>query len=423
MEIAVLFGSMFVLMFLSVPIGIVLGASVIITLLYTGTIPLLMVAQNAFAALDSFPLLAIPFFILAGSLMGYGGISRRLVMLAEALIGAITGGLAMVTITACMFFAAISGSAPATVSAIGSFMIPAMKEKRYDEDFAAALTAIAGSIGAIIPPSIPFVLYGVISGASIGELFISGIVPGILVGIALMIVSYFIAKKRNWMVSTERIPLLQALRESIWALFVPIIILGGIYGGIFTPTEAAVVASVYALVIGKFVYKELDFKVMYEAFKEASLVNGATSFMIGFSMSFAAFITMEQIPVKITEMMLSISSSTIVILLLINILLLIVGCFVDTISATIVLTPILLPIVTKLGMDPVHFGLQMVIAFCIGYVTPPYGCNLFVASAISNVSVIRISKAVLPMVAIMTLLLFLFTYVPAIGMSLVWLLR
>ena len=413
MEIAVLFGSMFVLMFLSVPIGIVLGASVIITLLYTGTIPLLMVAQNAFAALDSFPLLAIPFFILAGSLMGYGGISRRLVMLAEALIGAITGGLAMVTITACMFFAAISGSAPATVSAIGSFMIPAMKEKRYDEDFAAALTAIAGSIGAIIPPSIPFVLYGVISGASIGELFISGIVPGILVGIALMIVSYFIAKKRNWMVSTERIPLLQALRESIWALFVPIIILGGIYGGIFTPTEAAVVASVYALVIGKFVYKELDFKVMYEAFKEASLVNGATSFMIGFSMSFAAFITMEQIPVKITEMMLSISSSTIVILLLINILLLIVGCFVDTISATIVLTPILLPIVTKLGMDPVHFGLQMVIAFCIGYVTPPYGCNLFVASAISNVSVIRISKAVLPMVA----------YVPAIGMSLVWLLR
>ena len=423
MEIAVLFGSMFVLMFLSVPIGIVLGASVIITLLYTGTIPLLMVAQNAFAALDSFPLLAIPFFILAGSLMGYGGISRRLVMLAEALIGAITGGLAMVTITACMFFAAISGSAPATVSAIGSFMIPAMKEKRYDEDFAAALTAIAGSIGAIIPPSIPFVLYGVISGASIGELFISGIVPGILVGIALMIVSYFIAKKRNWMVSTERIPLLQALRESIWALFVPIIILGGIYGGIFTPTEAAVVASVYALVIGKFVYKELDFKVMYEAFKEASLVNGATSFMIGFSMSFAAFITMEQIPVKITEMMLSISSSTIVILLLINILLLIVGCFVDTISATIVLTPILLPIVTKLGMDPVHFGLQMVIAFCIGYVTPPYGCNLFVASAISNVCVIRISKAVLPMVAIMTLLLFLFTYVPAIGMSLVWLLR
>lgn len=423
MEIAVLFGSMFILMFLSVPIGIVLGASVIITLLYTGTIPLLIVAQNAFAALDSFPLLAIPFFILAGSLMGYGGISKRLVVLAEALVGAITGGLAMVTITACMFFAAISGSAPATVSAIGAFMIPAMKEKHYDEDFAAALTAIAGSIGAIIPPSIPFVLYGVISGASIGELFISGIVPGILVGISLMAVSYIVAKKRNWIVSTERVPLFKAFKEALWALFVPVIILGGIYGGIFTPTEAAVVASVYALIIGKFVYKELDFKIIYEAFKDASLVNGATSFMIGFSMSFASFITMEQIPVKITEMMLSISSSPFVILLLINILLLVVGCFVDTISATIVLTPILLPIVTRLGIDPVHFGLQMIIAFCIGYVTPPYGCNLFVASAISDVSVIKISRAVLPMVAVMIVLLFLFTYVPAIGMTLVWLSR
>lgn len=423
MEIAILFGCMTILMALSIPIGISLGMATAITLAYTNSVPLIMIAQNAFASLDSFPLLAIPFFMLAGALMSYGGISKRLVALAEAMVGAVLGGLAMVTVTACMFFAAISGSGPATVSAIGSFMIPAMKAKMYDDDFAAALTAAAGSIGVVIPPSIPFVIYGVVSGASVGELFIAGVLPGIIIGFSLMAVSYRVAKKRHYPVSQNRTPLGRAFKEAFWALLVPLIILGGIYGGIFTPTEAAVVASVYALIIGKFVYKDLDFKTTYDAFKDAVLVNGATTFMIGLSMSFAAFLAMEQVPAKICGWMLSMFSSPVVILLVIDILLLIVGCFVDNISSMIILTPILLPIVTKIGVDPVHFGLVMTVALATGFVTPPYGANLFVASAVSGVSMVRLSKAVMQMIAAMVFCLLLFTYVPYISMALVWALR
>lgn len=423
MEIFVLFATMTVLLFLSIPIGIALGLSTAVALIYTGSIPLVMLAQNAFAALDSFPLLAIPFFMLAGSLMGHGGISRRLVTLADAMVGAVTGGLAMVTVTACMFFAAISGSGPATVSAIGSFMIPSMREKKYDDGFAAALTAAAGSIGVIIPPSIPFVIYGVVSGVSVGEMFIAGVIPGVIIGFALMAVSYRTAKRDNYPKSTQRTPVGKAFRDAIWAMLVPVIILGGIYGGIFTPTEAAVAASVYALFIGKFIYKELDFKTTYAAFKDAVLVNGATTFMVGLSMSFAAFLAMEQIPVKIAAWMLSLSSNPIVIMMVINVLLLIVGCFVDNISSMIILTPILLPIVTRIGIDPVHFGLVMTVALATGFVTPPYGANLFVASAVSGVNMVRLSKSVVPMIIAMLGCLILFTYIPAISMGLVWLLR
>lgn len=423
MEILILFGCLVVFLVLSIPIGISLGLATAITLAATSDIPLIMIAQNAFAALDSFPLLAIPFFMLAGSLMSYGGISKRLVTLAEALVGFIVGSLAMVTVMACMFFAAISGSGPATVSAIGSFMIPAMKEKAYDQDFAAALAATAGSIGVIIPPSIPFVIYGVVSGASVGEMFISGIVPGILIGLSLMLTSYFIAKKKGYPKSESRPRVWPAFKDAFWALLVPIIILGGIYGGIFTPTEAAVVASVYALLVGRFIYKELDFKSIYASFKDASLVNGATTFMIGLSMSFASYLAMEQVPMKIGSWLLGISSNPAVIMLCINILLLIIGCFVDNISSMIILTPILLPVVTKLGIDPIHFGLVMTVALAIGFVTPPYGANLFVASAVSGVNMVKISRAVVPLIIVMILCLMLFTYVPATSMGLVRLLR
>ncbi len=423
MEMIVLFGVMTVLLALSVPIGISLGAATAVTICYTQSIPLIMLAQNAFAALDSFPLLAIPFFMLAGALMSYGGISHRLVALAEAIVGAVIGGLAMVTVTACMFFAAISGSGPATVSAIGSFMIPAMRDKKYGAGFSAALTATAGSIGVIIPPSIPFVIFGVVSGVSVGELFLAGVIPGIIIGFALMGYSYYFAKKNHYPISTDRVPLGKAFRDAWWALVVPIIILGGIYGGIFTPTEAAVVASVYALIIGKFVYKELDFKTTYDAFKDAALVNGATTFMIGLSMSFAAYLAMDQIPAKICAWMLAFSSNPTVIILIILLLLLIVGCFVDNISSMIILTPILLPIISKIGMDPVHFGLVMTAALAIGFVTPPYGANLFVASAVSGVDMVSLSKAVVMPVFIMILCLLLFTFIPGLSLGLVWLLR
>jgi C4-dicarboxylate transporter DctM subunit len=423
MEILILFLAMAIFLAMSIPIGIVLGLSTAIALVYTGSIPLVMIAQNAFASLDSFPLLAIPFFMLAGSLMGYGGISKRLIILADAMVGAVTGGLAMVTVVACMFFAAISGSGPATVSAIGSFMIPSMKEKQYHSDFAAALTATAGSIGVIIPPSIPFVIYGVVSGVSVGEMFMAGILPGIIIGISLMTLSYRTAKKHNYPKSIIRPSILHAFKDAFWALLIPVIILGGIYGGIFTPTEAAVVASVYALFIGKFIYKELDAKTTYSAFKDAILVNGATTFMVGLSMSFASFLAMEQVPVKICNWMLSLSANPWIILLSINVLLLIVGCFVDNISSMIILTPILLPIVTQVGVDQVHFGLVMTVALATGFVTPPYGANLFVASAVSGVNMVKLSRAAIPFVLTMISCLLLFTYIPVLSMGLVWLLR
>lgn len=426
MEAILLFALLIVLIALSVPIGITLGLATAITLVMTTDVPLVMLAQKSFSALDSFPLLAIPFFMLAGALMSYGGISKRLVALAESLVGFIVGGLAMVTVLACMFFAAISGSGPATVSAIGSFMIPAMRERRYAGPFAAAVTAAAGTIGVIIPPSIPFVIYAVVAGASVGELFIAGVIPGILIGLAMMIVCYFIARKRNYL-STSEPPSLKgvavAFKEAIWALIVPVIILGGIYGGIFTPTEAAVVAVVYSLFIGKFVYRELDFKTTYDAFKDAVLVNGATSFMIGLSMAFAAYLSMDQIPVKMGALLMSISSSPVVTLLIINILLLIIGCFVDNIPAVIILTPILLPIVVQQGIDPVHFGVIMTVNLAIGFITPPYGINLFVASAISGETIENISKNILPFIFAMVACLIVITYYPPTSMYLVHLFR
>jgi C4-dicarboxylate transporter DctM subunit len=425
-EACLLFGLLIVLIALSVPIGITLGLATTLSLVLTTDVPLVMIAQKSFSALDSFPLLAIPFFMLAGALMSYGGISRRLVVLAETLVGFIVGGLAMVTVLACMFFAAISGSGPATVSAIGSFMVPAMRERNYAGGFAAAVTAAAGTIGVIIPPSIPFVIYAVVAGASVGELFLAGIIPGILIGTAMMLVCYVIARKRNYLSTAEPPSLrkvLRAFREAVWALIVPVIILGGIYGGIFTPTEAAVVAVVYSLFIGRFVYRELNFRTTYDAFKDAVLVNGATSFMIGLSMAFAAYLSMDQIPAKLGALLLSVSSSPVVTLLILNVFLLIVGCFVDNIPAVIILTPILLPIVTQIGVDPVHFGLIMTVNLAIGFITPPYGINLFVASAISGESIEDISREVLPLIVAMIACLLLITYVPATSMWLVHLLR
>jgi len=422
MDIALLLGLLVLFLAATVPIGISLGLATAITMYFTSPVPLTMIAQTAFTGIDSFPLLAIPFFMLAGSLMGYGGISKRLVSFAESLVGFMIGGLAMVTVTACMFFAAISGSGPATVSAIGSFMIPAMKEKHYGGPFAAALSAAAGSIGVIIPPSIPFVIYGVVSGVSVGEMFMAGIIPGIIIGISLMIVSYFTAKKRGYPRSDKPMGLKNlwiSFKDAIWALLVPVIILGGIYGGAFTPTEAAVVGVVYAMVIGRFVYKELDFETTKEAFKDAVVVNGATTFMLGLSMAFATYLAVEEIPLRVGAWIISVSSSKYVILLLVNMMFLAVGCFVDNISSMIILTPIFLPVMKELGVDPAHFGLFMTVALAIGFITPPYGANLFVASAVSGERIDSIAKEAFPLVGVMILCLMLFTYFPVFSMFLV----
>lgn len=420
MTIALLFGTLFLCLLIGVPIAISLGVSALVAIYFGTTLQLDIITQKAFTSLDSFPLLAIPFFMLAGILMGKGGVSKRLLNLATSIVGWITGGLSLVTIVACMFFAAISGSGPATVAAIGGFMIPAMIGRKYDGGFAGAVTAAAGSIGVIIPPSIPFVLYGVIGSVSVGSMFLAGIIPGILIGVTLMITSYIISKKRNYRPDENKdfsfIEVLKAINDAKWALLIPIIILGGIYGGIFSPTEAAVVATVYALFIGMFVYKELDFKSVYDSFLEAVIINATTMIIIGLSVSVAYFMTLEQIPNDIATFLTSLSDSPIVILLAINVLLFMVGMFIDTISALVVLTPILLPIVTTVGVDPIHFGVILVANLAIGFVTPPLGVNLFVASSVGNVKFEKIVSAIIPFIISMIICILVITFFPALSL-------
>ncbi|WP_369283319.1 TRAP transporter large permease [Oscillibacter sp. GMB15532] len=426
MNIALLFGVFFVLVMLSVPIGVSLGVATSLTIVLTSNIGPIMVAQKAFTGLDSFTLIAIPFFMLAGNLMALGGIARRIVNMADAAVGKFTGGLGMATIIGCMFFAAISGSGPATVTAMGSIMLPEMEKRGYDKGFATGLTATAGTIGVIIPPSIPFVIYGVASGTSVGDLFKAGFIPGILIGIALMIVCYFISKKQGYKGSDHR----QDGEKSLWktfldslpALMAPVIILGGIYGGIFTPTEAAVVATVYSLIVGKFVYHELTWKIVLESYRSTADMNGFTGLALGFSMSFAAYLAMEQIPSKVASVLLGAISSEWALILLIIVILLIVGCFVDNISSCLILTPVFLPIITGIGMSPVHFGIMMTVALAIGFVTPPYGVNLFVASAVAKLKIEVISKAAIPFILAMLVCLLLIAFIEPISMLLVWVL-
>lgn len=417
MEAIFLFGLFLILLMLSVPIGYAIGMVTLVTMLEFTSMPTLMIAQNSIAGVDSFPLLAIPFFMLAGNLMSGGGIAKRLVDFFECFIGHITGGLGMVTIVVCMFFAAISGSAVATVSAVGAFMIPQMVEHGYSKPFSAALTAAAGTIGVIIPPSVPFVIYGVVSGASITNLFTAGFLPGVLMGVALMLVCYLVSKKRGYRGSTEKASfrkIVHTFRDAIWAILSPVIILGGIYSGKFTPTEAAVVSVVYSYLVGRFVYKELDAATIYKSLKDAIVINGATTFMVGLSTAFAALLTMEQIPLKIAAFITGISSNGIIILMMVNLFLLIVGMFIDNIPATIILTPILLPICKKFGMSPVTFGIMLTMNLAIGFCTPPYGINLFVAKAISKVKMEALSRELIFLIGALLAVLLSVTYIPAV---------
>lgn len=415
MSAVVLFGTFLILLLLSVPIGYAIGISSLAGIYFFSDIPLEIIAQKVITGIDSFPLLAIPFFMLAGNLMSSGGIAKRLVNFFDSLIGHVTGGLGIVTVVVCMFFAAISGSAVATVSAVGAFMIPEMVEHGYDKKFSAALTAAAGTIGVVIPPSIPFVIYGVVSGTSITDLFTAGFLPGIMMGLALILVCYLVSKKNGYKGKGSRSSLKEigkSFKDAIWAILSPVIILGGIYSGFFTPTEAAVVSVVYSFIVGTFVYKELNFKGAYKAFKDAVVVNGSTTFMVGFSTVFAAFLTIAQIPNMIAEGITGLTSNKFLILLIINVLLLIIGMFVDNIPATIILTPILLPICTSFGMSPVTFGIMLTMNLAIGFCSPPYGINLFVASSISKVSIEDLTKNIIkPLIGLLIVLL-LITYIP-----------
>lgn len=419
--IALLFGYFIALLLIGVPIAFSLGISALMTVVGAGTLPVDYVAIVAFTSIDNFPIMAIPFFIAAGIFMGAGGLSNRLLVLADELVGGLSGGIALGSIATCMFFAAISGSGPATVAAIGSLTIPAMTARGYDKLFSAAVVASAGAIGVMIPPSNPFVVYGVAGQVSVGKLFLAGIIPGVLTGVALMVVAYVIARKKGWR-GEVRPRTFKTFFAAIWAakgaLLVPVIVLGGIYGGIMTPTEAAAVAALYGLLMGLFVYKELTLQSFWESCVSSARTSAVIIMLMAMASIFGNIMTLEQIPERIAAIILDVTTNKIVILLLINLLLLWIGTFMEALAAIVILTPILLPLALKVGVDPVHFGVIIVVNLAIGFVTPPVGVNLFVASGVSNEKIEDISRAALPFLAAMIIVLLLVTYIPAISLCL-----
>lgn len=413
---ATLFIAFVVFVLLGVPVSFVLGIASLIALVFIGGYPLQIVVQRMFTAVDSFALMAIPFFMLAGGLMDKGGITRRIVDFANALVGFLRGGLAHIAIVSGVVLAGISGSAVADTAAIGSILVPEMTKRGYDRDFSAAMVASAGIIGPIIPPSIPMIIYGVIAQISIGDLFMAGIVPGLLIGVGLMFVAYRVAVKRGYP-TEERLSNAekwQRLKNAIWAILMPLIIIVGIRGGIFTPTEGGVVASVYGLLVGMFIYKELKPKDLPKILGDAVISTASVSFLIATASLFSWILGSERIPQAIAAFFLSISTNKYVILFLINVLLLIVGMFLDVAPAIILLMPVLLPLVSSLGVDLVHFGLIATLNLAIGLLTPPVGTALYVACNIAKVSLADISKAVLRFIAVILVVLFLVTYVPAV---------
>lgn len=416
---AILFISFAVLLLLNIPIALSLGVASVIAMLNLG-LPLDMFPMQIYANIGKFALLAIPFFILAGNTMEKAGISQKLINLANKFVGHKRGGLAIVGVITSCFFAAISGSGPATVAALGVIIIPAMINSGYDKGMSSALMATAGSIGIIIPPSIAFVVYGAIAGASIGKMFIAGIVPGLLMGAALIIASLILVKDMkidNQQKATGKEKWI-AFKEAFWGLMMPVIILGGIYGGYFTPTEAAAVAAVYGILVGMFIYRTISLKDLYKLLIDSAVGSAIVMFIVACAGFFAWFITTQGIADLASNFLLQVSGNKYVFLLIINFILLIAGCFVDATSALYIFTPIILPVALALGYDPIALGVVMTVNLAIGQVTPPVGVNLYVACGVSKIGLKEISVAVLPFVLASILVLLLITYIPDIIMFL-----
>ncbi|MBO6510562.1 MAG: TRAP transporter large permease [Roseibium sp.] len=417
--LTVLFLTFFVLLLINMPIAFALGIAAATTLLVDDTLPINSIVTRAFVGVDSFTLLAIPFFIIAGELMNACGITERIVAFAKSLVGFIRGGLAHVSIVSSMFFAGISGSATADASALGSMIIPAMKKNGFDADYAVAVNASSSAIGPIIPPSIMMVIYGSIANVSIASLFLAGFIPGVAMGLGLMGVAYYIAKKRNYPAPPRRElpPVLSSFKEAAIALLMPVIILGGIFSGVFTATEAGVVAVAYAAVVGTFVYKTLSFKMVGKLLVNAAVTTAAAMFLIAMATSFAWLLAWAGFGTAVLGVLGGISSNPTVALLLIVLFILILGLFIEGIPILIIFTPVLLPVIQGLGIDPVFFGVIMVMSVVIGSVTPPVGILTYISCSIGGISISQAIRGLVPFCAVLIAVLFLCAVFPAIVMT------
>lgn len=431
----VLFGLFLGLLLLGAPITVSLGVSALASLIYLEENPIKLV-QIAFTSVGSFPLMALPAFILAGALMEAAGISKRLVAVAESFAGPVTGGLAAATVFACLFFGAISGSGPATTAAVGMLMIPAMVKRGYDKGYASAITASSGGLGVVIPPSIPMVIFGIsamglrppaeavekfgeFQSVSIPKLFIAGVVPGLVISLSLLIMNYILSKKHGykgltntWSGNTIK----SSLRSGVWSIMAPVVILGGIYTGFFTPTESAIVAIFYTLVIGFFVHKELKFKEISHSLETTTWLTGRVLLILFTATVFGRILVENDIPVYVAEAMLDFTQNIYAIWAMIIAVLIFVGMFMETLATIMILTPVLLPIAYNLGIDPLHFGIVMVCCCEIGFQTPPLGENLFIASGISGSTIEEISVKAIPFALVAIVAVFIIAYIPELSL-------
>ncbi|MBN8193830.1 TRAP transporter large permease [Bacillus sp. NTK074B] len=415
-------GVLFLLMLIGVPIAMsLIWASVAGFLASIYYVPLEVIPQRLITSTDSFPLLAIPFFMLTGEFMMSGSMGRRIAAFAFATVGWIRAGLAQVSTLTSMFFAGISGSGAADTAAVGKMMIPMMEQKGYDKGFAAATVASAGTIAVVIPPSIPMIVYGVTAGVSIGDLFTAGIVPGILIGLSIMMLNYWITRRNAYSEeagSFEFASFRRTLFEGALALVLPLIIIVGIRGGIFTPTEAGAAAAAYAFIINKFIYKDMDWKDIPDSFLRAGKMTAMVVFIIAAANLFGWLLTAEQIPQQLAQLVTSVSENKWLILLMFNIIFFIAGCFLNASAAITILTPLLLPIAIGVGIDPIFFGVVMVVNLSIGLITPPVGLDLFIVKGIADISYDKLIRAVTPFIIVMVLDLLIITYFPALSMYL-----
>lgn len=409
-----LFGIFFVLLIVGVPISLCLAMASILACLLTGQIPSMVLIQKMFRGVDSFTLMAIPFFVFAGNIMARGGVSQKLVDLAGAFVGKVHGGLAVVGTIACTFFGAISGSGPATTAAVGAIMIDPMEKEGYDKPFSAAAVASSGTIGLLIPPSNNMVLYGAIAGASIGKMFLGGIVPGILMCVVLSAVEVIISKKRGYVGGNEVTlsGIATAFKRGIWAILMPVIILGGIYGGIFTPTEAAAVAVVYGVLVGFFVYRQIGWADFIKVCFDSAKSTAAIMYLVACAHLFSYILSSEKIPQQFAAAIVGVSNNLTVVILIMMVALLVAGVFLDNAVAVVLLTPIFYPIIEALGGDLVYFGVLMVFALAIGQITPPVGLCMFVACDIAKIKLESLVKEIIPFLAALLVLLLVLCLVP-----------